>query len=228
LIQGAVGRSPGPARIWLVDVNTKETGPLFSNEQQIGSLPRFAPLGDKLSFYDPTANAVTVVDTVTTDQVQLPSLLGDSGAWAPDANHLIYPELEVFDTGHFSQLLRADLVRDVIAPVTPLSATNDASPAWSPIGDLVAFGRQPTGGGRGILGPQLWLISPDGSNARQLTNEIEFSHGAFAWSPDGAWIAMQRFNLLVQEAKPEIWLIKADGSEFRKLADDALLPAWLP
>jgi Tol biopolymer transport system component len=228
MVQGAVGRSPGPGRIWLMDVETREVSPLFADSQQIGSLPRFAPVGDRLSYYDPQQNSINIVDTATGDQVQLPSLLGDSGTWSPDANQLIYPELQAFDAGQFSQLLRADLVTNIITAVTPISDTNDSSAVWSPIGDVVALGRQFAGGGRGILGPQLWLITPDGASARALTNEPEFNHGSYAWSPDGAWIAMQRVNLLQPYSTPELWLIKADGSERRKLVDDAILPAWLP
>jgi Tol biopolymer transport system component len=228
LVQGAVGRAPGPARIWLMDMDAREASALFADSQQLGSLPRFAPVGDRLAFYDPQRNTVTVVDPTTADRVELPSLLGDSGTWSPDANQLIYPELQAFDAGSATQLLRADLITNVITAVTPLSATNDSFPAWSPLGDAVAFGRQFTASGSGLLGPQLTLISPDGANMRQLTNDLEFNHGAYAWSPDGEWIAFQRFNLLEINAQPEIWLIKADGSERRKLADDAILPAWLP
>jgi Tol biopolymer transport system component len=181
-----------------------------------------------LAFYDPLQNAVTVVETPSGDQVQLPSVLGDPGTWSPDGNQLIYPELQAFDAGQFNQLLRADLVTNIITAVTPLSTSNDSGPAWSPLGDQIAFGRQVTGGGRGILGPQLWLATPDGVEQRQITAEPEFNHGAYAWSPDGAWIALQRFNLLEPNAIPEVWLMRPDGSERRKLAEDAILPAWIP
>ena len=228
LIGGAVGRSPGPARIWLVDVDTKETAPLSPDDQLIGSLPRFAPMGDKLAFYDQQQSGIAVVDTAANDQTMLPSLLGDSGTWSPDANQIIYPELQAYDAGQFSQLLKANLISNVITAVTPLSTTNDGGAAWSPIGDLVAFGRQIGGGGRSILGPQVWTMTPEGQQAKPLTDEPQFSHGSIDWSPDGQWLAMQRFDLLTQQARPEVWLMRADGSEKRKLADDAILPAWVP
>jgi Tol biopolymer transport system component len=228
LIEGAVGRSPGPARIWLVDSITRETAPLTSDEQQIGSLPRFAPIGDKLAFYDQQLGGISVIDTATGEQTMLPSLLGDSGAWSPDANQIIYPELQAYDAGQFSQLLKADLFTNIITAVTPLSATNDGGATWSPLGDRVAFGRQVGAGGRSILGPQVWTMTPDGMDMQQLTDEPQFSHGSIDWSPDGQWLALQRFDLLTQQARPEVWLMRADGSEKRKLADDAILPAWLP
>jgi len=230
LLQGTLGRSPGPGRIWLVDADTKEMRPLFSDDQRIGSLPRFAPSGDKLAYFDPVKSAVTVIDTVTNDQLQLASVLGDSGTWSPDGQQLVFSEFQASDQGQTQRLLRADLVHNVITAVMPLSATNDTFAVWSPMGDALAFDQQIVGGsvGGGLLGPQLTLVAPDGHNLRQLTNEAEFSHGAFGWSPDGQWLVFQRFNLLAQDSKPEVWLIKADGSARRKLADDATQPAWLP
>jgi meiotically up-regulated gene 157 (Mug157) protein len=49
-----------------------------------------------------------------------------------------------------------------------------------------------------------------------------------SWSPDGRWIAVQRYNLLEVGALPEVWIFKADGSERRRIMTDAMLPAWLP
>ncbi len=91
-VQSAVGRSPGPSRVWLIDAISKATEPLFGDSQKLGTLPRWAPVGDKLSYYDPLENAVTIVDTAAGGQLLLPSLLGDPGTWAPDATQLIYPE----------------------------------------------------------------------------------------------------------------------------------------
>lgn len=228
LVQGVVGRSPGPGRIWLADVDTKEIAPLFEDSQQIASLPRYAPSGDKLAFYDVGANTIVVLDLAANQRVELPSVLGDPGTWSPDGSQIIYPELEAFDVGRYDQLLRADLITNVITPVTPLEPARNSGAVWSPLGDVVVFGRQEAGGSGGILGPQMWLIAPDGSNMRRLTSEPEISHGAFAWSPDGQWIAVQRYNLLEINALPELWLFKTDGSARRRLVTDATQPAWLP
>ncbi|MCS7056028.1 MAG: Ig-like domain-containing protein [Thermoflexales bacterium] len=228
LIQGVVGRSPGPGRIWLADIATKETAPLFGDSQQIASLPRYAPVGDRLAFYDVNANNIVVLDLATDRRIELPSVLGDPGTWSPDGSQLIYPELEAFDAGRYDQLLRADLIANTITPVTPLEPARNSGAVWSPLGDTVVFGRQEIGGSSGILGPQVFLIAPDGSNMRRLTSEPEISHGAFAWSPDGQWIAVQRYNLLEINSLPELWLFKADGSERRKLVTDGTQPAWLP
>jgi len=228
LVQGAIGRSPGPGRIWLADVATKQTAPLFADSQQIASLPRFAPTGEKLAFYDPNATAIIVVDLSTEQRIELPSVLGDSGAWSPDGEQLVYPDLRAYEADSFDQLLRADLSAGVITALTPLEATRHTGPAWSPLGNLIAFGRQESPLSGGVLGPQIWLIAPDGTRSYPLSAEPTISHGSLAWSPNGEWIAVQRYNLLEVNALPEVWIFKVDGAERRRIAADAMLPAWLP
>ncbi len=239
LIEGAVGRSPGPARIWLVDIHTRQAAPLFPQTgddagQKLGALPRWAPVGDRLSYYDPLESAISIVDTGSGEIVQLPSVLGDSGAWSPDGNQLIYSELVAVDAGQFSQMLRADLTTNVITPVTVLTTTNDMSIAWSPSGAWIAFSRQSIRSGAGFvsLGPQVWVSRADSAEARPLTDQPEYSYGGLRWSPDETWIAVVRTNLRAPNPRPEVWLIRvapAPGlAEQRLLATDATIPAWAP
>lgn len=237
LLEGAIGRTPGPARIWLIDLATRQAAPLFdqaadSAGQKLGSLPRWAPLGDRLSYYDPIDSAIVVVDTVSGEMTQLPSVLGDSGAWSPDGSQLIYPELLAVDAGQFNQMLRADLSANIITPVTALTTTNDMSIVWSPSGAWIAFSRQIIRRAAGFvsLGPQIWISRPDGSAARPLTDQPEYSYGGLRWSPDEGWIVAVRSNLRAPNPKPEVWLIRAapDHAEQRLLAVDATIPDWAP
>lgn len=52
-------------------------------------------------------------------------------------------------------------------------------PLWSPRGDYIAYYRQRTGGSA-----ELWLVHPDGSGPRRLTE----TGGGASWSPDGEWV----------------------------------------
>ncbi|MCX7938297.1 MAG: Ig-like domain-containing protein [Thermoflexales bacterium] len=227
LIAGAVGRAPGPGRIWLYDTQTEQAAPLFADTQRLGSLPRFAPADRWLAFYDPLESAVVVLDMLGNAQVLLPSALGDSGAWSPDGRRLLYPDLVAVDNEQYAQLVVADIETEIITPVLPLTRANLSSAAWSPLGDWIAFGYQlsPAIGGAGV---QVWRARTDGSEATPLTQDSSYTYGAISWSPDGTWLLAQRFYLPSIEAKPEVWLIRADGSERRLLARNAAQPAWMP
>jgi len=131
LVQRAIGKLPGPARVWLMDVATRETVPLFADSQRIGSLPTWSPTDDRLAFVDMNESAITVIDTAAPADpnsiVQLPSNLGDPGAWSPDGVQLIYPDITPLEDRGYNQVLRADFARNVITTVFPISTVNDAA-----------------------------------------------------------------------------------------------------
>jgi Tol biopolymer transport system component len=225
------GGYPGPGRIWILDLNNQTVTPLLSDNQQLGTLPRWAPLGDKLSYYNPVKNLVTVLDTANGQRTELTSDLGDSGAWSPDAQQLIYLQIFTIGTESAAHLLRIDLPSTAITPVLPLTPSNNASSgAWSPAGALVAFGLQASGvQQRGTpFGPQVWVSQPDGTDAHAITDEPGYSYDRLAWSPDGEWLAATRSDLQTPNAKQEVWLMRKDGSNRHLLAQDATLPAWVP
>lgn len=234
LIKGAIGKTPGPSRIWLVDPNTRDAVPLLEDSQKLGAVPRWSPVGNQLAYYDADQSVINVIDTAQLTQVQLPSVLGDPGAWSPDGRQLIYPELQAIDAGSYYQLFRADLTTSVITSVFPLSASNDSGAAWSPVGDQLAFTRR---GGAVVRGPgaQIWMTSMNASATGTastapytLTQDIGYTYGAVSFSPDGQWLTALRFNLSEPNAQPEVWLLRADGSDKRLIAENATQPAWLP
>ena len=227
LIKGKLGNSPGPSRIYLLDVSSKNAYPLIEDSQRLGFLPRWSPVGDQLAFYDSTQSAVIVTDVATADQIELPSVYGDSGTWSPDGAQLIYSELVPVDDRRYNQLLRADLARNVITPALPLTATNDILGMWSPSGDRIAFGRQARNRLAG-LGSQIWVANADGTHERALTEDAGINYGAISWSADGQWLVSLRWDLNTPNAVPEVWLVNSTTSERHKLLTDAWQPTWFP
>jgi Tol biopolymer transport system component len=142
---------------------------------------------------------------------------GASASWSPDGSRIAvngYEFLPVSDSGVY--LLDAEgTTRGLVAP-------GGHEPEWSSDGSAVAFIRGKTGCGASRMGgAAIHLISPDGSNDRQLTFPGESrSDEAAAWSPDGSMIAFVRYevaNTTVTSAA--IYLINADGTGERKVVD---------
>jgi hypothetical protein len=102
----------------------------------------------------------------------------------------------------------------------PLSAAadcrphSDASPAWSPRGNVIAFAR-PGGGPGGI-----YSIRPDGTALRHLWAPPAGDAHAPVWSPDGSRIAVA----VLSGERRQLWLVSADGSNPRLLVDDPYEP----
>jgi len=96
--------------------------------------------------------------------------------------------------------------------------------SMKPSNGLIAFadapGRPP--GPQTSQYAQIYTISPDGGNRRQLTTG-EFGKIFPAWSPDGNRLAF----VSVHERSREIWIVDSSGKNERLLTP-GVLPAWSP
>jgi Tol biopolymer transport system component len=103
--------------------------------------------------------------------------------------------------------------------------TNDGLPVFSPDGEWLAFGRKKP---RAPMGKQLWLMRPDGSDSRAITENADIHYNNPTWSPDGAQLAVQGYALAEPEASPVVWLVDVESGELEKLTAPGLQPVWLP
>ncbi len=94
----------------------------------------------------------------------------------------------------------------------------------TPSNGLIAFanapGRRP--GPRANPYAQIYTITPDGGNRKQLTTG-EAGNFFPAWSPDGKQLAFTS----IRNHKHEIWIIDSSGKNERFITS-GLLPAWSP
>jgi Tol biopolymer transport system component len=98
----------------------------------------------------------------------------------------------------------------------------DSDPAWAPDGSTIAFAR----------GSRIYLMRPDGSGQRPITQRGRGSLSGPQWSPDGQWIAYARAERTESKYKTSIIISRADGSEERTLAAERIgssskIPAFL-
>ncbi|HYW26016.1 MAG TPA: S9 family peptidase [Terriglobales bacterium] len=126
--------------------------------------------------------------------------------------------------------------------------SSDSGPAWSPDGSLIAFVSDRAGA------PQIFVISPDGGEARQLTTLEKGVAGTPAWSPDGAKLAfaalgpgerrdparpyrvtraVYRFDQMgyIEDGLVDIHVVDIAGGEPKRLTDDDRVnaePRWTP
>jgi Tol biopolymer transport system component len=103
----------------------------------------------------------------------------------------------------------------------------DYSPAWSPDGEWIAFMSNRAGNNN------IWVIQPDGSGLRQVT-DIQGISEYPSWAPDGGRIAFNcTFGRILSSGSGdfEICLVNFDGSDLIQITDTPgsnKFPAWSP
>ena len=110
---------------------------------------------------------------------------------------------------------------DGSAPPRPVLATTsdqDADPAWSPDGSLLAFRRSEKEDWN------IWLTDRDGKSLRRLTKARGRDQDP-EWSPDGTRIVFRS----ERDGDPDLFVMNADGSKQRLVASrrgDDGKPSW--
>ena len=98
-------------------------------------------------------------------------------------------------------------------------------PAWSPLGDVIAFTRGQVFAGASTDN-ELYVVRPDGSNARSITQHPA-NDALPSWSPDGKRLVFRS----TRDGNKELYVIGADGSELTRLTTSSgtdTFPHWSP
>ncbi|MCB9418262.1 MAG: PD40 domain-containing protein [Ardenticatenaceae bacterium] len=232
---------PGvPVRLWWLDSESGETVPLQENSNGPSQAASFSADGDWISYVVSPDQGIEFYNFSDGRHFQMPTSLGTPAIWHPTQPTFLYRNQQL-TTYHGSDdgdhqnhshefvvsmpLLLADTANEGVMPavISEIEPTDDASPAWSPDGEWIVFGRQRPGT---VNGRQLWLIRADGSEARALTNEPFIHHGIPRWSGNGRYILFQRFDTQNPSARPGIWLLEPATGQTTEIAATGFYPVW--
>lgn len=225
-------REPGaapesPARVWLTDLTTGESAPLFEDERIRGYEPRFSPDGSQVALYDTGSQSIRVTALDTGESVFISSQLGAVGAFAPDGQALVFPDIRAVGRQYFPELWLVRL--DAPRLATPLrdEPEEDFAPAWSPRGDMIAFASRRIDRTEGFAS-QLMLYDVADGTVEPLTDDTRYNQTAFVWHPSGERLVVQRFDLSVPGAGPALWVYELATGETTLLIENAFDGQWLP
>jgi TolB protein len=220
------GAAPGPPHLWWFDPASGETVPVFEDQQWIGYGVRWSPDSNWLSYVSPSAQGVQVYNINDQRSFLIPSQMGGLAVWSPQGDALLVADIQQQEEGFAVHLLRAN---PTSGELTDLSGANanveDSGPAWSPDGAWIALTRKVAGA---AMGKQIWLMRPDGTEARYLTNDTAIHHGLPEWSPDSRYLLYQRSPLKEVGAQPGVWLLDIQTGRTQELITPGNRPVWLP
>ncbi|MGK2962790.1 MAG: hypothetical protein ACSLFK_11665 [Gemmatimonadaceae bacterium] len=166
---------------------------------------------DLIAYYSTVEGGRIVTHVVSLSTGEHRPLIPDetrpyAGWWSPDGSRIAYM---VWEGG--TTLWTADSAGNARRQLTTEGFENIFSSErgpWSPDGRDILYQSQRTGT------TDLWLISADGGEPRQLTRDIR-NDGSQAWSEDGNWIAFRSDR----GRQWDVWVIPAAGGTERRVTD---------
>ena len=220
--------APGAPRPWIVEFETGNKHPVFSDPQTIGYGALWSPDGNWLASYDGVSNKIRVVNLQSGKQVELPSTLGNLGSWSPDSEYLLFPNNVVNeDNTTITTLDRADFKSGEVGVFLGKPSDHEdymyGSPAWSPSGDQIAVSLRPD-----PQNPerQLWVFRPETLGGPTIGTDAGFTYDYYQWDPWGTGLVLQQANLKkVFAPEAAVWFPMTGKTV---IAEDAMFPHWLP
>lgn len=226
----AAGPSPdlpfGSPRIWIFDMNTGETGPVYEDQQVLGYNPSWSPDATRLASFDGLSDFIYLIDFLTGDQLLFASNTGGPVTWSPDSAKFLYTTYEQAENGGLTQVKLADLS---INEATTLIGEKDSydysyySIAWSPREDRAVLSMRAS---RDQLTQVLWVFDPALLDGIIIAGDPEYTYNSPQWDPWGNALLFQQFKLRGQY-KPEIGLWQS-GTNLSSVITEGILPQWLP
>ncbi len=241
----AYTRDDGPqrlTRVHLLDLRTQTDTVVPPADHET-----YGPIwsaGSTLAYYDAQRHGYVLWQPAEAKPVAfLPNDTGEAAVWSPDGASIVAVEMLLqsparpgstptspADAPYYAahlwryqwqpRLNRIDLTGD--------PNLEDGTPAFSPDGQWLAFGRKALDPAHWTPGRQVWLMSPDGRNARQITHAPDFNHLDFAWHPTLPWLVYARTNQADFTQPPEIWRYDLEKDRQEKLIVNGIMPCWLP
>jgi len=223
------GMPTGAPRIWVLNVQSGENRPLYSDPQTIGFGPAWSPDGKYITSYDGVQAVIRVASIATGEQFTLPSATGDDTlTWSPDSKSILFTDEATSPDGSssWSVIKMASVTTGDISVWIGKDDTQDyqyGELAWSPNPDEIIIGLRlpPDFTSRGLL-----LVQPNNPGGPVVAHDPQFSYQTPLWDLWGNEVLFQEEMIIGQHTTDiAIW---GEGMKQPRVIAQGTWPHWLP
>ncbi len=221
------GGMPGIPRVWLMDRKTGEMSELTEDPRITGFEPSWSPDGSRLAFFDGQNGGVRTWNFSNGLEWFAHSNLGAVGRWSPDGNAMLYIDAHPGEEQPYARVYRLDLSNGETIPAfvdiqnTP-PAADYGPPEWSTQNWLAVSIQLLEGGSN----RSIWIMQPDGSQARPISEQENTHYGAYRWNPSGDQLAFQQITLESADSMPSVAVWDLRTNQISLIATNASRPQW--
>jgi hypothetical protein len=219
----------GAPRIWMLDLDSGETAPLFEDSQKIGYGPIWSPDGKWLSIWNGVEGGVQIINRQSGEITLLESANGDTGCWSADSAILYYANIVVGESAFHNVILKADIHQGTIETILGGNIEGEGlsydNPACHPSENLVAASIQPN---TKIPGKELTIFNLDTQESLPIMSDLTKFPSFYSWHPGGDYFLFQMSVVSKNEEDIEIWFWEKESGQPSLILTGARSPAWLP
>jgi nickel/cobalt exporter len=221
----------GLPSLWWLEINTDETRPIFQDSQWPGFNPRWSPDGQWLSYVYPGSGKMELYNLTDGRRNSLPTQTGVPVVWSPQGDALLVTNVQDASQRPLIHLFHFDLASETLIDLSEVSKVGDESitdsaVAWSPDGQWLAVVRRKLTEAGATSGSRLWLMRPDGSQGRSLTEESDVIYGIPVWSPGNNYLLFHNYSLM-EALATRIYILNVETGELQEVVDSGSRPTWV-
>ena len=219
---GLDGNASGLPTLWWVDVATAGAQPVFQDSQLPGGNPRWSPDGKWLSYATPEGIRLYNLENGETRVIE--NVLGAAAMWAPNSKTILLRDVVIRHDQFVTELFIYGVESQTLVNISPDKGFENTLAAWSPDGESLAVVRRDLTAARG---DQIWVMKPDGSDARMMTNDVDALHGSLNWSPDGKYVLYELYALDNFPFSSQLQVLDVESGEVLELGIEGFNPKWV-
>ena len=219
----------GAPRVQVINIQSGEDRPLYSDPQIIGFDPAWSPDGKYITSYDGVQAVIRVASIATGEQFTLPSATGgDTPTWSPDSQNILFTD-EATSPGGSSSWTEIKMANVATGDISVWIGKDDAQDyqygelAWAPNPDEIIIGLRlpPDFTSQGLL-----LVGPNNPGGPTVASDPQFIYQTPKWDPWGNEVLFQEEMVTGQHTtNVAIW---EEGMTQPRVVVQGTWPHWLP